>query len=176
MKTQYLLPAMVLLLSLQACSRQAQPVGGAPQEPVNNAPQEPVVQKAVSLLQSGGAARLEILYLPKEILTRAAVNPQQLARACHYRIRIEELGQTPLGAELATTLGISDIKVTATSDSDLRWGLIFYDAANARVLTIYLDKFGRRGLIDGQTMISNGELDALLERRCSCMWAGSSKP
>ena len=170
MKRRYLLPAVVLLLSLQACSKQAQSVKNAPQGPVNSAPQEPVVQKAVSLLQSGTAARLEILYLPKEVATRVSVDPQYLARACFYRIRIEDLGQTPLGAELAGTLGISDIKVTA-SDSDLRWGLIFYDAANARVLTIYLDKFGRRGLINGQTMISNGELDALLERRCSGLWA-----
>ena len=105
-----------------------------------------------------------------------SVDPQYLGRACYYRVWLEKLGQTPLGAELATTLGISDIKLTATSDSDLRWGLIFYDAANARVLTIYLDKFGRSGLIDGQTMISNGELDALLERRCSCLWAASPKP
>ena len=175
MKTQYLLPAMLLLLSLQACSRQAQPVGGAPQEPVNNAPQEPVVQKAVTLLQSGAAERLEILYLPKEVLTRGSVDPPYLERACYYRIQIEKLDRAVLGAELATTLGISDIKLTA-SHSDLRWGLIFYDAANARVLTIYLDKFGRSGLINGQTFISNGELDALLERRCSCLWAASPKP
>ena len=175
MRRHCLLPAMVLLLFLQACNRQAQSVNNAPQEPVNSAPQEPIVQKAVSLLQSGTAERLEILYLPKEVATRVSVDPAYLGRACFYRIWIERLDQSPLRSELATTLANSGITLTP-SDSDLRWGLIFYDAAGARILTIYLDKFGRRGLINGRTMISNGELDALLERRCSCLWAASPKP
>jgi hypothetical protein len=157
---------------MQACGKQAQSVGN---ESDNIAPQEPVVQTAVSLLQSGTAARLEILYLPKEVRTRGSVDPQYLDRACYYRIRVEKLDRAILGAELAATLGTADIKLTA-SHADLRWGLIFYNAANARVLTIYLDKFGRSGLINGQTFISNGELDALLERRCSGLWARAPKP
>ncbi|MFB3883450.1 MAG: hypothetical protein ACE149_19465 [Armatimonadota bacterium] len=175
MKRHCLLPAMVLLLSLQACGRRAEPVGDAAQAALSTGPLEPVVQKAVSLLQSGTAERLEILYLPKEVATRGSVDPAYLGRACFYRIWIERLDQSPLRSELATTLASSGITLTP-SDSDLRWGLIFYDAAGARVLTIYLDKFGRRGLIDGQTFTSNDELDALLERRCSSLWAPSPKP
>jgi len=175
MQMRYLLPAAMLLLSVQPCSRQAQPVGDAPPEPVSNAALEPVVQRAISLLQSGAAERLEILYLPKEVLTRSTVDPPYLERACYYRIQIEELGRAVLGAELAATLASADIRLRPGT-SDLRWGLIFHDASNARVLTIYLDKFGRRGLINGQTMVSNGQLDALLERRCSCLWVRGTTP
>jgi hypothetical protein len=161
MRMRYLLVGAILLLPLQGCGNRAQS-GSA-------AAEEDIVRKAVGLLQSGTATRLEILYLPKEVATRGSVDPPYLERACYYRIGIERLDQAPLGAELATTLVSANIRLRP-SRSDLRWGLIFYDASNSRVLTIYLDKFGRKGLINGQTMVSNGQLDALLARRCSCLW------
>jgi hypothetical protein len=163
MRTRYLLLGMILLLPLQACGGHV-PSGGAVGE-------DPVVRSAVSVMRSGTTTRLQILYLPKEITTIVRVDLDALERLCYYRIGIERFHDSKLRSDLISALENSSVQRTR-EEADLRWGCVFYDAKDTRVLTIYFDRWGRNGLINGIAVTSNGRYVDVLEQKCSGLWAG----
>jgi hypothetical protein len=130
---------------------------------------EPVVQSAVDLMRSGTITRLEIVHLPRWIMTYMDVSPQMLEEICFYRISIQELEEAKLWGELISAVASSPIRRT-TSEADCRWGCIFYDEDDSRVLTMYFNGFGSKGFIDETPVTSVGPIVDLLERRCSCLW------
>ncbi len=132
---------------------------------------EPVVQTAVDLLRSEEAiARAEILYFPVENESPIAVTPELLERGYYeYRIEIRYFDQAKLRGELADALAMSVIRPT-TEQGDLRWGCILYDWEGRRVLTMYFDRDGRFGFINGVPMRGCGQAVQTLKLRCAPLW------
>ena len=162
MNARDLLLCIVLLLPLYGC-------GGRAQE--NSASvAEPVVQAAVKVINAETTTRLEIFSFPREILTRADLSPQLLEKAWLYKFVVKDFSGSPLQRDLAPALRKSAIRRRATADADFRWACIFYDGKGTRVLAMYFDGFGTKGLIAGVPVTANGRLVKLLERRCSCLW------
>jgi hypothetical protein len=165
MNMRCLVLAAALLLPLQGCGRR-----GA-------AGEDPSVRSALRPLRTGIITRLEILYLPKEIETFAALGPEQLEKLCYYRISVDHFDQSKLKRDLLSVLEHSDMREATGpySEPDCRWGCIFYNEAGGRVLTMYFDGAGVKGLI-GKTPVALrrtfGKLAMvrLLESRCSCLW------
>jgi hypothetical protein len=71
-------------------------------------------------------------------------------------------------AEIDETLARIERAAPAPSDSvcDARWGLVFADAAGARIHTLYLNAFGTTGDLDGKRVGFAGDelIDWLRER------------
>jgi hypothetical protein len=156
---------MLLLLPLPACGGHTRDSS----EPAEDA----WVESAMRPVCSGVVTRLEILYLPKEIMTIANLRPEQLEKGCYYRISIEQFQASRLREDLISALRSSAIR-KVSDEGDLRWGCIFYNGQH-RVLTMYFDRFGK-GLIGGTRIASNGRFVEFLSRRFSCVWEGDYRP
>jgi hypothetical protein len=165
MGRRWLLLGVLLLFSIQACGRRG-PAG-----------EDPAVRSALRPLRTGVITRLEILYLPKEIMTVTNLGPEQLEKLCYYRISVDHFDQSKLKRDLLSVLEHSDMREATGPypEPDCRWGCIFYNEAGGRVLTMYFDGPGVKGLI-GKTPVALrrtfGKLAMvrLLESRCSCLW------
>ena len=96
---------------------------------------------------------LEILHLSDALLTRAVLGPQ--AFETHdglHRTSISDRASVAEGMRLVDAAGAhaSDAK------PDVRWALTFSDAAGTKRRVIYLDKFGKRAIVDGHTVSMDG--------------------
>lgn len=129
----------------------------------------PLEEPVMKLLRSERIVRLQILCVPKEIATRADLTPRQLERICNYKIDVRDFQTSVLRGELISTLEKPFVE-EAWARADFRWGCIFYDAKGSRVLTMYFDGFGQKGLINGVRVTSVASVVTVLERRCSCLW------
>jgi hypothetical protein len=164
MTMRYLLVGAILVLPLQGCGSR-----GA-------AGEVPAIQSALSLLRSDTITKLEILYVPVEICTIAALSPDDVERICKYRITIEGFQGSKFREDFISALQKSDMR-QLEHQGDLRWACIFYDAENERVLTMYFDASGQAGLIAGTPVtvkrrsgFGKLRLVMLLERRCASLW------
>ena len=132
--------------------------------------ERPLAQSALRLMSSKTATRLEILYYPTWILTRTALSPERLEKLSSYRISIRAFQDAKLRDDLISALERSAVKTTTQSEADYRWACIFYNADGTRLLTMYFDGFGTKGLINGAPVTSIGPVVKCLERRCSGLW------
>lgn len=130
---------------------------------------EKVLSQAADVMRSGAITKLEVLYYPKEMLTRTRLNPELLEKQYYYKISIERFQSSKLKSEMISAFENSAIKPAAI-EPDLRWACIFYNTNNDRVLTMYFDASGKKGIIDGVSVVSDGRLVKLLESRCSSLW------
>jgi hypothetical protein len=121
-------------------------------------------------MRSATTDRLEILCVPKHILTRADLGPDLLEKQYNYRITIRMLHASELQDDLIRALDQPSIRRAAAQPPDVRWACIFYDTNNTRVLAMYFDGFGRKGLINGTPVTSVGPIVEVLERRCASLW------
>jgi hypothetical protein len=93
--------------------------------------------------------KLEVLHLEDDLRTRVAIGPAKL----------ETLGIACKTVDDPQTLEaiVNSVAATAMCENpgrlDARWGLIFTNAEGRRVLSLYLDKFGRRAAVDGHEVI-----------------------
>ena len=165
MRTWYLILAAALLLPLHACGRR-----GA-------AGEEPFVRSAVNTLQSKTVTRLEILYFSRHALTRVSVTPDRLEEIYEHKLSVEKFQESAWKRDLIRALEDPDMRRTTgpSTQPDCRWACIFYDAKHVRVLTMYFDGHGRKGLINGTPVAFTGrfgklKLVALLENRCLPSW------
>ena len=102
---------------------------------------------AVAIAVSG-VKSLEIDHVPNDVSYRAALSASEVgARA---RIRVESRNPQTIAGVLTSirdTAARPDAKT-----ADLRYAIRLRDARGATVAVIYLDAFGTRGLVDGQSV------------------------
>jgi len=150
--------AILLLLPLLGCDQQRQ------QRTAQTTPSTPpMVQSAVSVLRDPRTTRVEVFWVPKEVATRTRLTPQLLEDIRNRKMNDSGFQGSELQRSLIQALQQADIQ-PGSDPGDLRWACIFHGAGNIRVLSIYFDGYGRKGLIQGTPVTSNGEVVAALER------------
>jgi hypothetical protein len=107
---------------------------------------------AAKLRSIDAVRRVEILNIPSRILTRTAVTPDILERAYSYKFVIRDLRGSAYASNLTSAVAATTIQQTAEK-TDVRWAVIFFDADNRRVASIYLDGSGRRGAVDAKAVL-----------------------
>ncbi len=107
--------------------------------------------------------RVEILNVPRRILTYASITPEGLEEIFHYKLTIHDMSGGLYRKELAEILKSTKVQPNSNM-GDIRWGLIFYDASERRVGAIYLDGFGDRGAVDDVPVAFKGKLYKWLNR------------
>lgn len=125
--------------------------------------------EVLSLLHSYDIQRLEIIYLPVEILTRSALTPEMLEKGWQYKIIISHFVGTPVEKTLGRAIEASTFD-HADRKGDMRWGCIFYSSQDTRVLSIYFDGSGCVGVINGEAVLSNGKVVNVLRESCAGLW------
>lgn len=100
-----------------------------------------------SLLKSGVIAKIEILRMPDEVMTRTSVTPTFLRSDASYTVTFKN--------ELERTFGplLSEMTPKRSSkNSDLRWGILFYNGSGQEIDSVFVDKFGEKGYMNGETV------------------------
>jgi hypothetical protein len=105
------------------------------------------IEKLKSLLKDGGVAKVKVLHLPDSTLTRVAVSQEALRSIAGpiqgFSGHIPEKFNPLLS-------GVSVRKETQTPD--LRWGVFFYDTQDHEIGSVFVDKFGRYGYLNDETV------------------------
>jgi hypothetical protein len=114
-----------------------------------------------SLLKTGAVTKVEVLRMPDTVMTRVAVTPQALRLSASYTVIFNE---DIVGTFEPLLVGVSP-KVE-NHNADLRWGVLFYDAQNHETGSLFVDKAGQYGYLNGETVsFDTGFLDASLAKR-----------
>ncbi len=127
-----------------------------------------------ALMRSDGVARLEVFCFPADATTLTAMTPESLEAQSWYRIDIRQFQWSAMRAALIDAVEASHF-APSERPPDCRWGCVFYDGRNTRVLTMYFDGAGRLGLINGDRVTGISQLVSVLEARCSRLWEGEVK-
>ena len=125
------------------------------------------------LLRSDTIVRLEIFYFPEEMETLTRMTPESLEKHCWYRIGVQEFQWTPFRSDLISALAKLSLERAAYSP-DCRWGCVFYDSKDERAMTMYFNRDGSVGLVNGAPVKGAGPLVELLGKRCSDLWEGKA--
>jgi hypothetical protein len=98
-------------------------------------------------------ARVEILYFPENILTRAALTPARLESSYYYKVEIKEVAASR-NTQLIRALREASV---APSDrpGDLRTAVLIYDKTGKRMASLYFDRGGREGVLNHEVVSSN---------------------
>jgi hypothetical protein len=111
------------------------------------------MQALSSLLKAGTVRRVEVLRLPDEVMTRTNVTPEALRSIASYKVIFNEGFESTFGSLLSETSF-----TTSTQRSDLRWGVLFYDASGQEVGSLFVDKFGEKGYLNKQAVLFGSNL------------------
>jgi hypothetical protein len=98
-----------------------------------------------SLLKAGTIRRVEILRIPDETMTRTSVRPEDLRSIASYKVIFNEGFESTFGSLLSETSFNR-----SSQNSDLRWGVLFYNASGEEVGSMFVDKFGENGVVNGE--------------------------
>ena len=105
------------------------------------------LERLKSLLNEGTLAKVQVLHMPDSTLTRAAVSQEVLRSTANSVVNFKD--------HLAETFNplFSGVSVKRENHSpDLRWGVLFCDAQDHEIGSVFVDKFGRYGYLNGQTV------------------------
>jgi hypothetical protein len=141
----------LLALLLPACAGCRRTVG-----------KEPFRQAALASARAKTTTRAEVISYPQRILVRAALTPSDLERR-GARAWIDLAKDPAFREQLASALESPDLVQVPTPalHPDFRWACILHDAKGNRVLAMYLDGFGQKGLIGGTPVASKGNAGKL---------------
>ncbi len=103
---------------------------------------------ALNALKSGRIEYVDAYIMSPDIATRSDVSEEELQRLCKPPLRVFIKSKSTFSSKLYRAL--INARPGATKQSfDLRWGGLFYDRGSRLVFSIYLDKLGSEGRIEG---------------------------
>jgi hypothetical protein len=103
---------------------------------------------ALNALKGGRIEYADAYIMSPDISTRSAVGEEELQRRCKPPLRVSIKANSANSSKLYRAL--MNARPGATKQSfDLRWGGLFYDRDSHLVFSIYLDKLGSEGRIEG---------------------------
>jgi hypothetical protein len=114
-------------------------------------------------LQADKIKRVKVLFLPYEVLTRAALSPEALESSVRYGgvVYIRPFGDSMRGNLLAA-LDKIQIREKLDYHPDLRWGAVFYGIADHELHSLYMERrmlgSTQRGMIDGESLSLNSAI------------------
>lgn len=123
------------------------------------------LQNLKTMIRAGSITKVQVLHLPDDVLTPVSVTPKSLRFTAYYTICFNrDIAGTfePLLSGLSTK--------PENHIPDLRWGVLFYDAENHEVGSIFVDGFGHYGYLDDRTVsFHSGNLEKNLSQRLHAM-------
>jgi hypothetical protein len=106
-----------------------------------------------SLLKAGAITRVEILRIPDDVTTRTSVTPEALRSIASYKVIFCE------GFEPTFSALLSETSLKRSSQrSDLRWGILFYDASGREICSMFVDRFGENGYLKEEPVVFGSNL------------------
>lgn len=99
-----------------------------------------------SLLRAGIVKRVEVLRIPDDVLTRTSVTPDVIRTIASYTVIFND-GFEPTFASLLSETSFE----RSSQRSDLRWGVLFYNTSGQEIGSLFVDKFGENGFVNGET-------------------------
>ena len=113
--------------------------------------------------------RVEILYLPERILTRAALTPEMLERQYQYKIEIRDLRDYAQHGELVALLRKTSL-FRSGGTYDVRTAVLLYDSGGRRIGALFFARYGKQGVINSES----GAIDSGVYRWAKSMMKGIS--
>jgi len=120
----------------------------------------------VQLLRSGKVQRLEIIYYPEKIQTRARLTPDMLENQYRYKLIVNDAQSSAVGQDVIAAIE-ADSLTASDQQADFRWGCSFYDSRGERLTSLYFDAFGKIAMVDTVLMTSSGRVVKCLQRICA---------
>lgn len=157
MRRRYLIGGLALACSLWIT------YGRVTSDEINDL--DPVPQSIVAGLLDGRIERIDVYFLPYDVLTSVQVTPEQLEVSATKKFSVK---LTPSSAKSWADT-VEKIRLTdLSSPLDLRWGIVFLDRSGSRMHSIYLNSryitgTGRKGYLDGKLYGFNASLINWLE-------------
>ncbi|HEY3358408.1 MAG TPA: hypothetical protein VGQ83_34485 [Polyangia bacterium] len=108
-------------------------------------------------VERGEVERIEVLHIPSHIMTAWAVKPNEIEQGYHYGFTMRSVPREPNKSSVLQTMRSTQVEPHERFP-DLRWAMIFHDAHGARVGAVYVDKFGKRGVVGSMPVALRGEL------------------
>jgi hypothetical protein len=108
-------------------------------------------------LQAGEVERVEILHIPDDVDAVGGFTPEALEQQYFSKVTIRRFPRSPHQAQLAKAVKATVLRST-DGVVDLRWALILYGPRDSRVGAAYIERSGRRGVVEGETVIIEGDL------------------
>ena len=99
-------------------------------------------------LSIAGASRIEIDHVPNNIDYRAALSPRDVSKRARVRVESRDPATVAHIVAVIERAGTSN----DTRAADLRYAIRVRDARGSTLALIYLDAFGRRGVVDGRAV------------------------
>lgn len=109
-------------------------------------------------VRTGNVSRVEIVYYPVNILTRADLSPVLLEKNCYFRLVISQAAASAKCTGFLQALTATKISARIGS-ADFRWGISVYDKRGAKTFSLYLDGFGQKALIGDSALTLDGPLN-----------------
>jgi hypothetical protein len=120
------------------------------------------IQLITSTFSVGNVSRIEVLQIPPRILTRSAVTPEMLEKSFHYKLVIQNPGSGAYRDKLRDALSSMSVR-SELEIKDLRWAVLFYTRDGSRVGSLYFNKDGEYGAVDGKPASFRGDFFKWLE-------------
>jgi hypothetical protein len=98
-------------------------------------------------LTKGAIDKIEVLQIPRNILTRTRVTPEMLERQYRYRLTIQHASEFRSKDKMADAIKNTTVDLENRSP-DLRCAIIFYSVDGKRTGAVYLDGTGGKGFVD----------------------------
>ena len=119
------------------------------------------MEKLRADLAAGSISRIQVIHMPDSTLTRVAVTESILRTTASikrdYSERLVEIFDPVLSGILTKT---------TTRKPDLRWGVLFLNSKGQEIASLFVDKFGQFGYLNGELFeFGNGLLSSHLSKR-----------
>jgi hypothetical protein len=105
------------------------------------------IEKLKSLLKDGTVAEVRVLHLHDSMMTRVDVPRDSILFMASSDVKWRDHI-----SETFAPLFSGMLVKQENHRPDLRWGVLFYDSQNHEIASVYVDKFGGYGYVDGQTV------------------------
>ena len=99
--------------------------------------------------------RVEILYVPERIFVRVALSPERLERGYQYKLEIRDVRESAEWQRLLSLLRETSVK-PSWQTYDHRTAVLLFDKDGRRIASLYFDKFGTGGTINGKSGTISG--------------------
>jgi hypothetical protein len=121
----------------------------------------PGLATALANLSSGAIRRLEIYYLPEDIMTRAALSPERLRQGAAQKVIVNYPSQRFLD-KVAEALRAEDFRTnTEKNEGDIRLGVLMFIESDKPVISIFFDQSGRKCTFATVSYFASGPLRSL---------------
>ncbi len=110
-------------------------------------------------LKTQAVASIVVLHMSDDVLTRIAVTPELMRKWAEVKVPLDDTQKAKLQSLIHDTTA-----KPSPEKSDLRWGILFYGPSENETDSIFVDRFGKTGFVNGQTVTFSQNLSGPLHQ------------